>query len=153
MEVWLPATQFMRQVLAQDERGLVRCHTTWENGELPSQNPFPHQDREKRQCREFPLQFKVQSFAAHRQLLGSHSLRPGSIACPLLLFISGSLLEPACGTHTAMGHVAARTTWLHIPGREHANAPASASPGGQERERGRGSHPESLSHLAHGEKR
>ena len=120
MEVWLPATQFMRQVLAQDERGLFRCHATWENGELPSQNPFPHQDREKRQCREFPLQFKVQSFGAHRQLLSGHRPHPGSLSCSWTLFISGSLLEPACRALTTMDHAAAR--------------PASASPGEQHRE-------------------
>ena len=105
----------------------------WENDKLVSQSSPPQQNQDRRQCPEFLLHFKVQSFEARRWWLSGH---PGGLACSWLLSTSGSLLETACGACTALGHAAARASRSHAPGREHRNAQVTASPGGWDSERG-----------------
>ena len=101
------------------------------------------QGQDKSQYPEFLLDFQVQSSGGQRQLLSG--LSPHT-AGSQLLSISGSLLEPACGTRTAMGHAAARATWSCTLGKEHSNSLVSASPGGGGRERG--SLQEAMGHMA-----
>ena len=59
-----------------------------------------------------------------------------SVAYIWLLFISGSLLVPVCRAHTAKGLAANRVTRWRASEQEHVNAPANASPVGQEHESG-----------------
>ena len=95
MEFQLPvATKaaLARQMLLQKERGFIQVLLHWENGGLLSQSPSPQKDPDKIQCPELLLQFKVQSFGAHRQLLSGHSPYSGSLTYSWLLFILGSLL-------------------------------------------------------------
>ena len=77
----------------------------------------PHDNQDISQCPESLLQLKVQSFGAYRQLLNGHSPHPGSLACSQQLVISGSLLGPVYGAHTAMGHATARAAKSNTPGR------------------------------------
>ena len=132
MEVWLPVTtkaKLVRQVLVQREKSFIQVlHDLgeWWTPVWKTISPFchgkhyqcPQEGQDKSRCPEFLLHFKVQFFGAFRQLLSSLTPRPGILTCSLLLFISGSLMEPVCGSHTTMGHTAARAIWSHAPGEE-----------------------------------
>lgn len=116
MEVRLPVStkaKLARHMLVQQERGFPRV--LYDLGERRTLNSKPVSSARQRQtpvCPEFLLQLTVQCSGDHELLLISHSLHPGSFACSWLVFVSGSLLEPACGSCTATGHVAARAASL-----------------------------------------
>ena len=79
MQIWLHAAtkaKLVRQVRVQKEEVLFRCHTTWENGRLPSQRPYtlPAKARHSYRDREGRAVFLYDYLASfwHAQVLSIH---------------------------------------------------------------------------------